>query len=184
MALTMIDPTSSWFEIAELPVITQLRRQIVNGKELLIADKIFDKTLGCISRLVNKTWLCRYPRCCYLIYDNGSEFKLRFKYQCKSYGIKHKPTKVENLWANAILECVHQVLGQMLCTLKLIWPNQLPPICQCFAWDYGMGNLLYLSYSTESLTRCSHFWMWHALQHSACCWLAQNWRMQGITNWS
>ncbi len=41
MALTMIDPTSSWFEIAELPVITQLRRQPVNGKELLIADEIF-----------------------------------------------------------------------------------------------------------------------------------------------
>jgi hypothetical protein len=40
----MIDSTSSWFEIAELPVVTQLRRQTVNGKELLIANKIFDKT--------------------------------------------------------------------------------------------------------------------------------------------
>jgi hypothetical protein len=50
MALTMINPTSSWFEIAELPVITQLRRQIVNGKELLTADKIFDKILDCIAK--------------------------------------------------------------------------------------------------------------------------------------
>jgi hypothetical protein len=40
MALTMINPTSSWFEIAELPVITQLHRKTVNGKELLIANKI------------------------------------------------------------------------------------------------------------------------------------------------
>jgi hypothetical protein len=37
MALAMIDPT-------ELPVVKQLRRQKVNGKELLIADEIFDKT--------------------------------------------------------------------------------------------------------------------------------------------
>jgi hypothetical protein len=57
MALTMINPASSWFEITELPVITQLRRQTVNGKELLIADKIFDKTSDCIAKLVNKTWL-------------------------------------------------------------------------------------------------------------------------------
>ena len=44
MALTMIDPASSWFEIAELPVVERLHRQTVNGKELLIADEIFDKT--------------------------------------------------------------------------------------------------------------------------------------------
>ncbi len=35
MALTMIDPASSWFEIAELPVVEQLRQQTVNGKEIL-----------------------------------------------------------------------------------------------------------------------------------------------------
>jgi hypothetical protein len=74
MTLTMIDPTSSWFEIAELPVVEQLRRQKVNGKELLVADEIVDKTSERIAKLVNKTWLCRYPWCCYLIYDNGSEF--------------------------------------------------------------------------------------------------------------
>ncbi len=39
MALTMIDPASSWFKIAELSVVEQLRQQTVNGKELLIADK-------------------------------------------------------------------------------------------------------------------------------------------------
>ncbi len=45
MALTMNNPTSSWFEIAELPVVEQLRQQTANGKELIIADEIFDKTL-------------------------------------------------------------------------------------------------------------------------------------------
>ncbi len=60
IAPTMIDPTSSWFKIAELPVVERLCRQTVNGKELLIADEIFDKTSERIAKLVNKTWLCRY----------------------------------------------------------------------------------------------------------------------------
>ncbi len=79
MALTMIDPASSWFEIAELPIVEWLCWQTVNGKELFIADEIFDKTSKHIAKLVNTTWLCRYPRCNHLIYDNGSEFKLHFK---------------------------------------------------------------------------------------------------------
>ncbi len=127
MALTMINPASSWFEIAELPVVEQLRRQTVNGKELLIADKIFDKTSEHIAKLVNKTGLCRYPRCRHLICNNRSEFKLHFEYLCESYGIKHKPTMVKNPWANGILECVHQVLGQMLRTAELDMANSVTP---------------------------------------------------------
>jgi hypothetical protein len=77
MALTMIDPASSWFEIIELPVVT--RRQTVNSNELLTANKMFDKSSDCIAKLENKTWLCRYSQHCHLIYDNSSEFKLHFK---------------------------------------------------------------------------------------------------------
>jgi hypothetical protein len=79
MAQTMIDPASSWFKIAELPIVERLRQQTVNGKELLISDEIFDRTSERIAKLVNKTWLCKYPQCCHLIYDNGSEFKLHFE---------------------------------------------------------------------------------------------------------
>ncbi len=56
MALTMIDLASSWFEIAELPLVKRLSWQTVNNKELLIADEIFDKTSERIAKLVNKTW--------------------------------------------------------------------------------------------------------------------------------
>ncbi len=127
MALTMIDPASSWFKIAELPIVEQLRWQTVNGKELLIADEIFDKTLESIAKLKKKTWLCRYPWCCHLIYNNGSEFKLHFEYLCESYGIKRKPTTVKNPRANGILERVHQVLGQMLCTADLDMADSVTP---------------------------------------------------------
>jgi hypothetical protein len=120
MALTMIDPTTSWFERVGLPLIHQLKTGTVNGKESSIVEEIFDKTSECTARLVNKTWLSRYPRCHYIIYDNGSEFKLNFEYLlCISYGIKHEPTTIKSPPANAILERLHQVLAQMLCTAKL-----------------------------------------------------------------
>jgi hypothetical protein len=127
MALTMIDPAYSWLEIVELPVVTRLRRQTVNCKELLTANKIFYKSSDHIAKLVNKTWLCRYPQCCYLIYNNGIEFKLHFEYLCKSYGIKQGPTLVKNSQANGILERVYQVLGQMLCTVEIDLTNSVTP---------------------------------------------------------
>jgi hypothetical protein len=54
----------------------------VNSKESSIVKEIFDKTSEHIAWLVNKMWLSRYPRCCYIIYDNCSEFKLNFEYLC------------------------------------------------------------------------------------------------------
>ncbi len=66
-----------------------------------------------------KTWFSRYPHCWYIIYDNGSKFKLHFQSLCNTYGIKCKLTSVKNLQANATLERIHAVLGNMLRTSKL-----------------------------------------------------------------
>ncbi len=71
--------------------------------------------------------MSRYPRCCYIIYNNGSEFKLNFEYLYETYGIKRKPTTIKNPQANAILEHLHQVLGQMLCTSKLDMAKTITP---------------------------------------------------------
>jgi hypothetical protein len=97
MALTMINPATSWFEVVELPLVRQLKTITVNSKESSIVEEIFDKTFERIAWLINKTWLSRYPRCCYIVYDNGSEFKLNFEYLCVTYGIKRKPTTIKNL---------------------------------------------------------------------------------------
>jgi hypothetical protein len=72
-------------------------------------------------------WLGRYPRCRYIIYDNGSEFKLNFEYLCETYGIKRKPTTIKNPQVNAILERLHQVLAQMLCTSELDMAETITP---------------------------------------------------------
>ena len=88
MTLTMINPISSWFEIVELLLVSWLTTKSVNRKEKVSKELIFDKSSNQIAWLVNKTiWLCRYPRCGYLIYDNGLELKLHFETLCKSYGI-------------------------------------------------------------------------------------------------
>jgi hypothetical protein len=101
MALTMINPATSWFEVVELPLVHRLKTITVNGKESSIVEEIVDKTSERIARLVSKTWLSRYPRCCYIIFENGSEFKLNFGYLCETYGIKreHFPVRGSNrIW--------------------------------------------------------------------------------------
>ena len=116
MCVTMIDPASAWFEIIELPV-TEYISVTKDGKP--VTKDIFDTTSAQISRLVNKAWFSRYPRPEFVIYDNGSEFKLNFQALCKEYGIFKKPTTVKNPTANAILERMHAVIGNMLRTREL-----------------------------------------------------------------
>jgi hypothetical protein len=83
----MIDPASSWFKIVELPLVRRLWTTNINGKELLQSEDIFDKSSDRVAKLVNKTWLSRYPRCRYMIYDNGSEFKLNFEHLCINHTV-------------------------------------------------------------------------------------------------
>ncbi len=49
MALTMIDPASSWFKVVELPTIMRLMTKKVNGKERTIKEEIFNKSSDQIS---------------------------------------------------------------------------------------------------------------------------------------
>jgi hypothetical protein len=127
MALTMIDPATSLFKVVELPLIQELKTVTVDGKESSIVEEIFNKTSEHIARLVNKTWLSRYPRCRYIIYDNGSEFKLNCEYLCTTYGMKRKPTTIKNPQANAILKCLHQVLARMLRTAEFDMAETVTP---------------------------------------------------------
>ena len=117
MCLTMIDPATGWFELIELPTKSvTVKRKRKKGE---IETIIIDKSSAQVSRLFNKQWLSRYPRSKYVIFDNGSEFKLHFKELCESFQIEHKPTTVLNPQANAILERMHGVLGNMMRTAGL-----------------------------------------------------------------
>jgi hypothetical protein len=122
----MINPATSWFKIVELPTVAQETtvpphkgKKVTFAKNTEVAEPYFDKSSAQISYLVYKTWFIRYPCCPYIIYNNGSEFKLHFQSLCNTYGIKRKPTSVKNPQTIAILERIHAVLGNMLRTSKL-----------------------------------------------------------------
>ena len=93
----MIDPATGWFEIAP-----------INKPDSDSTNKAF-----------NSYWLARYPRPQECGFDNGNEFKGLFRELCNNYGLKRKPTTDYNPQSNAIIECVHQVLGNMLRTFEL-----------------------------------------------------------------
>jgi hypothetical protein len=78
LALTMIDPATGWFEIVETT----------------------NKSATSIQDLFHNTWLARYPRSQFIVFDNGDagKFKSEFKIicACDNYGIKAKLTTSHN----------------------------------------------------------------------------------------
>jgi hypothetical protein len=61
LALTMIDSATGWFEIVEAT----------------------NKSATSIQDLFHNTWLARYPRPQFIVFDNGGEFKREFKQMCE-----------------------------------------------------------------------------------------------------
>ena len=90
----MIDPVTGWFEI----------------------HKIEDKKSMTVANIVEPEWFCRYPWPSQVTFDRGEEFmNKKFKRMLmEGYGIKKKPITTRNPQANAIVERIHQVLGNML----------------------------------------------------------------------
>ncbi len=138
----MIDPKTSWFKKVELPTVDLVTtvtpmgkvKKVTSSKNTTVAETTFDKSSAQISNLVYKTWFSRYPRCQYMIYNNGSKFKLHFQSLCNTYGIKRKPTSVKNPQTNAILDHIHAVIGNMLHTSKLNMASDIDVFLSDAAW--------------------------------------------------
>ncbi|MFM7186493.1 MAG: hypothetical protein ACKO14_01615 [Armatimonadota bacterium] len=97
-AVTMIDPATGWFEMKHL----QTKK----------ADEV--------SNAIETTWLTRYPRPQEISYDAGPEFKAEFQSLIKDeYGIEPKPITIRNPQANAIIERIHGVIGDMFRTFDM-----------------------------------------------------------------
>jgi RNase H-like domain found in reverse transcriptase/Integrase zinc binding domain len=93
--LTMIDPVTGWFEIAEIPA----------------------KQADIIMNVLEFTWLSRYPRPTTVIMDNGREFYAEVEQSLKNdYGIARRVITTRNPQANSILEHAHKTLHDMLST--------------------------------------------------------------------
>ena len=95
--LTMIDPATSWFEIVAIP----------------------NKTAFEVANLAEITWFTRYPWPTQIIIDRGTEFMGEFMRMVKDdYGIKRKPITTRNPQANAVLERIHQTIGNMIRSMQ------------------------------------------------------------------
>ena len=97
-AVTMIDPATGWIEIRAVP----------SARADLVANQ------------VELAWLTRYPLPTKVIVDRGKEFMAEFKTMIeKDYGIKVRPITTRNPQSNAILERVHQTIGNIIRTFKV-----------------------------------------------------------------
>jgi transposase InsO family protein len=97
--VTMIDPAKGWFEI----------HQYDNKRSMTLAN------------IAEQQLFSRYPWPTQVTFNRGSEFIGKdFKKMIKEdYGVKAKPITVRNPQANAIVERVHQVIGNIIRTFEL-----------------------------------------------------------------
>jgi len=97
-AITMIDPATGWFEMRDITT----------------------KSADAVANEIEIAWLSRYPWPNEVIIDRGGEFKAEVQTMLRDdYGIKRKPTSVRNPQANAIVERVHQTIGNMIRTFEV-----------------------------------------------------------------
>jgi hypothetical protein len=96
--VTMIDPATCWFEMREIK----------------------EKSAITVANNVEKAWLTRYPKPMEIVYDQGNEFLGEFANMIENdYDIKKKPITKRNPQANAIIERVHQTIGNMIRTFEI-----------------------------------------------------------------
>ena len=96
--VTMIDPATSWFELHQYD----------------------DKGAITVANIAEQEWFSRYPWPTQVTYDRGSEFiGSEFQKMLDEYGVKKKPITTRNPQANAIVERVHQTIGNIIRTFEL-----------------------------------------------------------------
>jgi hypothetical protein len=97
--VTMFDPATGWFEMHQYD----------------------DKQSITIANIAEQEWFSRYPWPTQITFDRGGEFiGHEFQNMIKNdYGIKKKPITVRNPQANAIVERIHQVIGNIIRTFEL-----------------------------------------------------------------
>ena len=83
-----------------------------------VIHQYVDKRAVTIANVVEQQWFSWYPWPTQITYDRGNKF-LGHKFHkmiLHDYGIKGKPITVRNPQANAIVERIHQVIGNIIRT--------------------------------------------------------------------
>ena len=98
-AVTMTDPATGWFEVCQHD----------------------DKRSVTVANVVEQEWLSRHPWPTQMTFDRGSEFiGQAFKDMIRDdHGTKGRPITTRSPQANATVERVHQVVGNIVRTFEL-----------------------------------------------------------------
>ena len=96
--LTIIDPSTGWFDLAQIP----------------------NKTASWIVDITEKTWFTRYPLPQQTVFDRGTRFMVEIaKMYQNDYGLKRKPITTSNSQSNAIIERIHQTIVNIIHTFDV-----------------------------------------------------------------
>jgi len=103
--MTIIDPITRWFKIAEIPA----------------------KSADVIADTFERMWLVRYPRPAEVIIDRGHEFMAEMQRMLRNdYGIRRKLITTRNLQANSIVERAHQTVHNLITSQNITCKKDLP----------------------------------------------------------
>ena len=110
----MMDPATGWFEIVEIPI----------------------KRANHTANILEQTWLTHYPWPTEMCMDRGSEFAGEISNALRDEcGFKRKLIATCNPQSNAIIEHIHQVVGDMIWTRDVRGINNIDP-------DFGWSGIL------------------------------------------
>ena len=122
-AMTMIDPATGLLEIAEIKT----------------------KSADVVANIAEVTWFTRYPWPEKVICDRGQEFMAEFATMIKEdYNVKRKLITTRNPASNAIIERVHQTIGNMIRSVQV---QNLEVNSDNFSWT---GILQAVSFAVRS----------------------------------
>ena len=94
----MIYTATGWFEMAQIP----------------------NKTAAEIADITEKTWFIPYPLPQRILFDCGTKFMAYFTKMCQiKYDLKRKPITTRNPHSNAIIERIHQNIGNIIRTFDV-----------------------------------------------------------------
>ena len=82
--------------------------------------QIPNKTAAEVADVVEKTWFTRYPLPQKFVFDHDTKLMVGFsKFFQNDYGLKRKPITTCNPQSNAIIERIHQTVGNIICEVDV-----------------------------------------------------------------
>ena len=79
-----------------------------------------NKTAAEIVDITEKKWFTRYPLPQRIVFDHSTEFMAEFSKMFQNdYGLKMKPITTRNPQSNAIIEQIHQTIGNIIRTFDV-----------------------------------------------------------------